>query len=123
MTGRDSPECLRCGKCCFEPFCRHVRDEDLAAWRAAGREDIVAEYEKDLKARDRSRPEMAALGLPFHTCRLLRSEGEGRFACAIHPLHPLTCREFEAGCSRLCPQYRGRGWREKSEKREGGRDG
>jgi Fe-S-cluster containining protein len=101
-------ECSRCGKCCFEPFCRQVRPDDLEAWKRAGRTDLVDIFEYEMVSTDRTNPEMARLGMAFHTCRFLKPEAPGRFYCVIYDHRPLTCSEFEVGYSRLCPNYRGR---------------
>ena len=101
-------ECLRCAKCCFEPFYRHVRPDDVEEWKANGRQDLVEILEREIKAQDRTNMALAALGMPFHTCRFCRPEGPGKFYCEIYQYRPITCREFDPGCSRLCPQYQGR---------------
>ena len=101
-------ECSRCGKCCFEPFYRHVRPADTDLWKREGRQDILDFLNAELKAHDRTNPAMAELGLPFHTCKCLRADGPGRFACSIYEVRPITCQEFEVGCSRLCPNYHGK---------------
>ncbi|MFO8056661.1 MAG: hypothetical protein R6V10_05135, partial [bacterium] len=38
------PVCLRCGKCCREPFARHVSPDDLSRWEREGRLDLIAAY-------------------------------------------------------------------------------
>jgi len=101
-------ECSRCGKCCFEPFYKHVGAEDLEDWKARDRHDLVEAFEKELRSKDRTNPEMARRGLAFHTCRFLKPESEGRFFCSIYEFRPVVCREFEVGCSRLCPNYQGK---------------
>jgi Fe-S-cluster containining protein len=101
-------ECLRCGKCCFEPFYRHVRPDDLEHWKEKGRRDLITAYQEELGRRDRSNPEMAKLGMPFHTCMFLKPDGKDRFACQIYEVRPITCQKFDVGCSRLCPQYQGK---------------
>ncbi len=101
-------ECSRCGKCCCEAFYRHVAPEDLERWEQAGRTELIEAYQAELDSNDRSNPAMAELGLAFHTCGFLRPDGPGRFFCAIHEERPAMCRDFEVGCSRLCPNYRGK---------------
>lgn len=101
-------KCLRCGKCCGEPFSRVTRPQDLVKWARRGRLDLVEIYEQEVSSSDRTNPAMAALGLNFHTCRFLLPESPGRFRCDIYKDRPQTCREFEVGCSRLCPNYRGK---------------
>jgi Fe-S-cluster containining protein len=108
----DLMDCTRCGKCCFEPFNRHVRPDDLAAWKRAGRADLICAYEAELASHDHTNRAMAEAGLALHTCKHLSREAPGRFACGIYELRPITCREFEVGCSRLCPGYQGKRRRE-----------
>jgi len=107
MTGT-AMECSRCGKCCSEAFYRQVRPKDLDDWRQKGRPDLVEVYEQEIASNDRANPEMAALGKAFHTCRFLKHESPDRFFCEIYEYRPITCHEFEVGCSKLCPNYRGR---------------
>ncbi len=101
-------ECSRCGKCCFEPFYRLVRPVDVEEWEKRGRGDLVDVFNEEKKSSDRTNPKMAALGMPFHTCRFLKSDGPGKFSCEIYEFRPLTCRELYVGCTRLCPNYKGR---------------
>jgi len=101
-------ECSRCGKCCFEAFYRHVRPADVEDWKQKGRPDLEDIFKRELSRSDHTNPEMAALGMAFHTCRFLKPESPGRFQCAIYEFRPITCREFDVGCSRLCPNYKGR---------------
>ena len=101
-------ECKRCGRCCSEPFYRQVRPDDLEEWKARGRDDLVRIYEEESSKRDHRNPSLAALAMPLHTCRFLKPDGPGTFSCSIYEFRPLTCREFEVGCSRLCPCYPGK---------------
>ena len=101
-------ECKRCGKCCFEAFYRHVGPKDIKRWEEEGRQDLVRAFKEELKKEDRTNPEMAALGMAFHTCKFLKPEGPDRFFCRIYEHRPITCQEFKVGCSRLCPNYRGK---------------
>ena len=101
-------ECSRCGRCCCEAFYRHVRPDDLKDWQEKGRSDLVEIYQEEISRNDHSNPEMAALGMAFHTCRFLKPEVPGRFFCEIYEVRPITCREFEVGCSKLCPNYQGK---------------
>lgn len=100
-------ECSRCGKCCFEPFNRNVRTEDLTDWEKRGRPDIVETFRREEKKSNHVNPDMAALGMAFHSCMFLRSESPGRFYCEIYEFRPATCRQFGVGCSKLCPNYQG----------------
>ena len=99
--------CRRCGRCCFQPFCRNVREADVALWREHGRLDLIEIYQRELRSSDLARPEMAAYGRPLHSCRFLAFEADERFGCAIFELRPQICRDFEVGCSRICPRYAG----------------
>ena len=100
-------ECLRCGKCCFGPFYKLTRPEDVADWERDGISVPLEAYGEESGSTDHANHEMAALGMPFHTCRFLTPDGD-RFLCSIYEHRPRTCREFEPGCSRLCPQYKGK---------------
>ena len=101
-------ECTWCGECCGEPFYTHVAASDVADWQKSGRTDLIEAFEADLASDDRGNPEMSKLGLAYFTCKFLQPEGPGRFACGIYEDRPLVCREFEVGCSKICPEYRGR---------------
>jgi Fe-S-cluster containining protein len=101
-------ECSRCGKCCFEPFYRHVRPADVEEWEKCGRSDLVSALTEEKKSNDRTNPGMASLGMAFHTCRFLKAGGQDKFKCDIYEHRPITCRDFYVGCSRLCPNYKGK---------------
>ncbi len=93
--------CKRCGRCCLEPFYRHVSPEDVARWESQGRFDILAAVEEERNVLENQDPVM---GLKkFRPCRFNVREGEHRTSCAIYPARPRMCAEFVPGRSKLCP--------------------
>lgn len=95
-------ECLRCGRCCQDPFSRYVSEEDVLRWKREKRFDILSVVSEEERALERATG-MSALKM-FKPCRFNNPAGEvGRVACAIHRTRPLICRRFEPGRSRLCP--------------------
>ena len=96
----NNPEvvCLRCGRCCQQPFSRNTGPEDLARWERERRYDLIAAAEEEERAQDgspgarRSRP-----------CRFNKTTEDQRTYCVIYEARPVVCRGFTPGRSRLCP--------------------
>ncbi|KPK54251.1 MAG: hypothetical protein AMJ63_03855 [Myxococcales bacterium SG8_38_1] len=100
MTMADELDCLTCGACCRTGTDGRllIPPEDLARWRAMGRDDIA----------DAVQPGHFGL-LGFATrddgsCVHLGTEGNPN-ACQIYEIRGTTCREFEKG-SPQCLEFR-----------------
>jgi Fe-S-cluster containining protein len=82
--------CLCCGRCC-EAFGGHLQasKEDLARWRASGRDDLLARVSAigwiwiD-----------PATGLLEDRCPFLVRTGPDAASCSIHEVKPDICREY-----------------------------
>ncbi|MEM2124480.1 MAG: YkgJ family cysteine cluster protein [Methanolinea sp.] len=109
--GEDGEGCARCGLCCrvFGPKIA-PSPEDLHAWIAAGRTDILRHFSAcrpdgswvpctdldpteigDLAAVELRDPDTG--GYPA-ACPFLRREKRSLYACAIHAERPEMCRSY-----------------------------
>jgi Fe-S-cluster containining protein len=98
-TGMEHFHCIQCGQCCKDVgYPKEATDEDLARWKADGRQDILAWV-----GMERSRGGQSAHRIwiepgtnrPAESCPWLRRQaGTHRFECAIHDLKPDICRQY-----------------------------
>jgi Fe-S-cluster containining protein len=95
------PACLRCGRCCRDPFSRYVSPEEVARWKEEKRTDILAAIEEEQRCWEE---EQGLAGLSrFKPCRFNKPMGDGgRTVCLIYETRPRVCREFIPGRSRFC---------------------
>ncbi|WP_461209499.1 YkgJ family cysteine cluster protein [Desulfocurvus sp. DL9XJH121] len=115
-TGLGSFACTRCGRCCVAlDFHRECTAEDVALWRAAGREDILA-WVGEKRGPDGGpqyriwkRP-----GTPFYaeSCPWLRRvPGDRAFVCTIQDVKPEICRSYPGTAKHArmtgCPGFAG----------------
>jgi Fe-S-cluster containining protein len=98
-THMEDYACRQCGHCCrFLDYQNEVTAEDVAIWRAAGRNDIlkwVTEIRGEgtaLKFRAWVDPKTGkqADECPF----LIRKSERGRWHCRIHDVKPAICRHY-----------------------------
>jgi Fe-S-cluster containining protein len=94
-------DCLSCGACCRNrrPDTILVPEADLVRWRAAGRNDLVAQtvtghFSQQAFA---TRPHLAPDGSTQGFACVHLGTRENPHACAIYEQRGTTCREFEAG--------------------------
>jgi len=98
-TGMESFCCIRCGQCCKDVgYPKEASDADIARWKAAGREDILAwvgmKRCQGIRSAHRIWIEPGTTR-PAEICPWLRRQpGTHRFECAIHDLKPDTCRLY-----------------------------
>jgi len=97
-------ECIRCGRCCLDPFSGHVKPSDLEAWERQGRMDLVSAYWEERRELERQGSLMEGLKR-YRPCRFNINEGD-KTSCAIYDRRPSVCRQFTPGRSRLCPAGR-----------------
>ena len=97
-------KCQRCGTCCQIHFSVYAMEEDVARWRAEGRDDILRLLEDEHAAWAGDQLVSTVTGDPLSPCPFLRKE-DGGFSCSIHPTRPRICREYRPASSFLCPQY------------------
>ena len=99
--GRMDVACVRCGRCCQEPFGRRVSPDDLALWERDRRYDLLSALEEERRLLD---GDDAVKGLRrLKPCRFNKADGTGRASCVIYEARPRMCREFTPGRSRMCP--------------------
>jgi Fe-S-cluster containining protein len=96
-----APVCLRCGRCCKDPFSRYVSPDDVPRWKEEKRSEILAALEEEQRYWEE---ESGLAGLRrFKPCRFNKPMGDdGRTICLIYKTRPRVCREFTPGRSRLC---------------------
>ena len=103
MRQQSSKECRRCGTCCQIHFSVYALEEDIARWRAEGRDDILRLLEDEEMAWAGDPLVSTTTGESLSPCPFLQ-EVDTCFVCAIHPTRPRICREFLPAVSPLCPQ-------------------
>jgi Fe-S-cluster containining protein len=98
---RRGAECLRCGRCCRQPFAHQVSPDDLARWGEEQRYDLLSAEQEERRALDD--PAGGLLAWRKHQpCRFCSTAADGRTACDIYSTRPRVCRLFIPGRSRLC---------------------
>ncbi|NJB67751.1 Fe-S-cluster containining protein [Desulfobaculum xiamenense] len=97
-TGVERFRCRRCGTCCFTlDFRCECTQDDLARWKANGREDIM-EWVGDvfvdgqwLRNRLWVRP---GTHLPVEYCPWMVQRPDGGYSCGIQDVKPDVCRDY-----------------------------
>lgn len=88
--------CLQCGQCCTNlDYSRALTAEDIAMWKKAGRDDLLAWVGKDKADGGYTIWIDPRTGEPQDPCPFLSMEG-GKAKCAIHDVKPAICREYPA---------------------------
>jgi Fe-S-cluster containining protein len=88
--------CLHCGNCCTNlDYSRALTSEDIAMWKHAGRDDILAWVGKDKEDGGYVIWVNPDTGETQEPCPFLANEN-GNHACSIHALKPTICREYPA---------------------------
>jgi Fe-S-cluster containining protein len=92
-SGAPAPDCLTCGACCA-----YFQEIPVAVTDATPRELTWQVWESG----DRAGPKTGWLRREPHRARCVALAGRvgARVSCAIYPLRPKSCREFEAGSDR-----------------------
>lgn len=104
MDEKQKNECLRCGRCCLANFAAYVTDLDIARWKEQEREDILNILKREHGQWEGGRLVSAKTGGVLQGCPFYFFDGHD-FSCAIHETRPMTCRRYEPGSSKLCPQF------------------
>ncbi len=102
---KSTPECKRCGACCFANMIAYVTDEDMARWRDEGRDDILHLIKAENAVWMGDHLVSASTGKQLNGCPFLVVQ-DGACACAIYETRPLVCMEYQPGESELCPLYK-----------------
>jgi len=88
--------CLQCGQCCTNlDYSRALTAEDIAMWKKAGRDDLLAWVGKDKEDGGYTIWVDPRTGESQDSCPFLTMEG-GKARCAIHDIKPAICREYPA---------------------------
>ena len=79
-------------------------EDDIARWRAEGRDDILRLMDDEEAAWGDNQLISTITGEPLSPCPFLQKNGTG-FSCAIYSTRPNICREFRPAAAPVCPQY------------------
>jgi len=98
-THMENYACRQCGHCCrFLDYRNEITVEDVALWRAAGRNDIL-KWVKEIRGDGRARKYRAWVdsktGKQTDECPFLLKDPErGKWHCRIHNVTPAICRHY-----------------------------
>ncbi len=115
-TDMEAFHCRRCGFCCrFLDSHNEVTAEDVALWKASGRNDILR-WVKEISVNGEARGYLAwvlpgtqkqADACPF----LEKAEERQQWLCRIHDVKPAVCRQFPLSRKHAvmsnCPGFKG----------------
>lgn len=97
-TGMEGFACTRCGRCCRDlDYHRECSAQDVALWRARGREDILAWVGQEPGPDGPVYRIWMRPGTPLYaeSCPFLRRvPGDTAFVCTIHDVKPAICRSY-----------------------------
>jgi Fe-S-cluster containining protein len=107
MDDHSAMVCKRCGNCCTTNLVAYIHDEDLQRWKNEGRTDILILLEKEAVVWAGDHLISACNGNYVQGCPFLSWDGK-LFSCDIYQTRPMVCRNYQAGSSELCSQFKGR---------------
>ncbi len=102
---KSTPECKRCGACCFANMVAYITDEDITRWQDEGRNDILHVIDNENPVWMGDHLVSSSTGMKLDHCPFLVIR-DGLCACAIYETRPLACKAYQPGQSELCPQYK-----------------